>query len=161
MIKGQIGGTILDLANKNQLMEKAPGRFTILPGVSNPASDETIFGQMNWIKKNEAKVDIIVSEFYKLWNEMQTNPGVVEQERVKFKLMMDQPKEILEKVSNFYTVSTKEGIYSPLGGSAEVAKADFEFYTEAGQMQGPADTLKVEDFWYLSPLDKARKAAGK
>jgi len=161
MIKGQINATILDLANKNQLMEKAPGRFVILPGVSNPASDETIFGQMDWIKKNEAKVDIIVSEFYKLWNEMQTNPGIVEQERVKFKLMADQPKELLEKITSFYTTSTKEGIYSPLGGGADVAKADFEFYTEAGQMQGPADSLKVEDFWYLSPLDKARKAAGK
>jgi len=161
MIKGQINGTILDLANKNQLMERAPGRFVILPGVSNPASDETIFGQMDWIKKNEAKVDIIVSEFYKLWNEMQTNPGIVEQERVKFKLMADQPKELLEKITSFYVVSTKEGIYSPLGGGAEVAKADFEFYTEAGQMQGPASSLKVEDFWYLSPLDKARKAAGK
>ncbi len=161
MIKGQITGTILDLANKNQLMEKAPGRFTILPGVSNPASDETIFGQMDWIKKNEAKVDIIVGEFYKLWNEMQANPAIVEQERVKYKLMMDQPKEVLEKVSNFYTVSTKEGIYSPLGGGTDVAKSDFEFYVEAGQMQGPVDSLKVEDFWYLSPLDKARKAAGK
>jgi NitT/TauT family transport system substrate-binding protein len=161
MIKGQINATILDLANKNQLMEKAPGRFIILPGVSNPASDETIFGQMDWIKKNEAKVDIIVSEFYKLWNEMQTNPGIVEQERVKFKLMVDQPKEVLEKITSFYVTSTKEGIFSPLGGGAEVAKSDFEFYTEAGQMQGPADSLKVEDFWYLSPLDKARKAAGK
>jgi NitT/TauT family transport system substrate-binding protein len=28
-------------------------------------------------------------------------------------------------------------------------------------MQGPVASLKIEDFWYLSPLDKARKAAGK
>lgn len=161
MIKGQINATILDLANKNTLMEKAPGRFTILPGVSSPASDETVFAQLDWIKKNEAKVDIIVAEFYKLWNEMQTNPGVIDQERVKFRLMMDQPREVQAKVTDFYTVGTKEGIFSPLGGNADVVKGDFEFYVEAGQMQGPVDTLKVEDFWYLSPLDKARRAAGR
>lgn len=161
MIKGQINATILDLANKNQLMEKAPGRFTILPGVSSPASDETIFAQLDWIKKNEAKVDIIVAELYKLWNEMQSNPGIIDQERIKYKLMMDQPREVQAKVTDFYRVSTKEGIFSPLGGGADVAKGDFEFYVEAGQMQGPVEALKVEDFWYLSPLDKARRAAGR
>lgn len=161
MIKGQINATILDLANKNQLMEKAPGRFTILPGVSSPASDETIFAQLDWIKKNEGKVDIIVAELYKLWNEMQTNPGIIDQERIKYKLMMDQPREVQAKVTDFYRVSTKEGIFSPLGGGVDVAKGDFEFYVEAGQMQGPVESLKVEDFWYLSPLDKARKAAGR
>jgi NitT/TauT family transport system substrate-binding protein len=162
MLKGQIKGTILDLANKNQLMAKAaPGQFSVLPGVSNPASDETLFAGLDWIKKNEGQADIIVAEFYKLWNEMNSNPGIIEQERVKYKLMMDQPKEILAGVTDFYKVSTKEGIFSPIGGGVDVAKSDFEFYTEAGQMQGPVSSLKIEDFWYLSPLDKARKAAGK
>ena len=162
MLKGQIKGTILDLANKNQLMAKAaPGQFSILPGVSNPASDETLFAGLDWIKKNEGQADIIVAEFYKLWNEMNSNPGIIEQERVKYKLMMDQPKEILAGVTDFYKVSTKEGIFSPIGGGVDVAKSDFEFYTEAGQMQGPVSSLKIEDFWYLSPLDKARKTAGK
>ena len=162
MLKGQIKATILDLANKNQLMAKAaPGQFSILPGVSNPASDETLFAGLDWIKKNEGQADIIVAEFYKLWNEMNSNPGIIEQERVKYKLMMDQPKEILAGVTDFYKVSTKEGIFSPIGGGVDVAKSDFEFYTEAGQMQGPVSSLKIEDFWYLSPLDKARKAAGK
>jgi NitT/TauT family transport system substrate-binding protein len=129
--------------------------------VSNPASDETLFAGMEWIKSHEAQADIIVAEFYKLWNEMSGNPGIIEQERVKYNLMMDQPKEVLVGVTDFYKVSVKEGIYSPIGCGVDVAKSDFEFYTEAGQMQGSAASLKVEDFWYLSPLDKARKAAGK
>ena len=160
MMKGQINATIVDLANKNLLMEKAGDRFHILPGVSQPASDETLFGNIEWIQKNEKQVDIIVTEFLRLWVEMAKTPEIVEQERAKRKLMADQPKEILEKITAFYTVATKEGVYSPLGGNAEVAKADFEFYTEAGQMQGPAADLKVEDFWYLAPLEKARKAVG-
>jgi NitT/TauT family transport system substrate-binding protein len=32
---------------------------------------------------------------------------------------------------------------------------------EAGQMQGPAASLKIEDFWYLAPLERARKVVAK
>lgn len=160
MMKGQIKATVVDFANKNLLLEKAGDRFHVLPGVSEPASDETLFGQIDWIKKNEKQVDIIVTEFLRLWQEMAANPGIVEQERSKRKLMADQPKEVLEGITKFYTMATKEGVYAPTGGSAEIAKADFEFYTEAGQMQGPAGELKVDDFWYLAPLERARKALG-
>jgi NitT/TauT family transport system substrate-binding protein len=161
MMKGQIKASIIDLANKNTLMEKAGDRFIVLPGVSSPASDETLFGNLDWIKANEKQVDIIVTEFARLWAEMNADPAVIERERAKRKLMADQPKEILTKVTDFYTVSTKEGIYAPGGGSAEVAKSDFEFYVEAGQMQGPVSSLAVENFWYLGPLERARKAIGK
>jgi NitT/TauT family transport system substrate-binding protein len=160
MIKGQIKATIVDLANKNLLMEKAGDRFHVLPGVSQPASDETLFGQTDWIRANEAKVDVIVGEFLKLWKEMAANPAIIEQERAKRKLMADQPKEILEGITRFYTLATQEGVFAPTGGSPEIARADFEFYTEAGQMTGPAAELKVEDFWYLAPLERARKALG-
>ena len=160
MMRGQIKATIVDLANKNVLMEKAGDRFHILPGVSNPASDETVFGQINWIQQNEKQVDIIVAEFLRLWREMAADPSVIERERAARKLMADQPKEILSEITKFYTVGIKEGVFAPTGGGADVARSDFEFYTEAGQMQGPASDLKVEDFWYLAPLDKARKALG-
>lgn len=158
MMKGQIKATIVDLANKNVLLAKAGDKFHVLPGVSNPASDETLFGQVDWIKKNEAQVDIIVAEFLRLWGEMKADPSIVDSERTKRKLMADQPKEILAGITAFYTIGLKEGVFDAKGGGEDVARSDFEFYTEAGQMQGPASGLKVEDFWYLPPLDKARKA---
>jgi NitT/TauT family transport system substrate-binding protein len=161
MMKGQIKATIVDLANKNVLMEKAGDRFAVLPGVSSPASDETLFGNVDWIKANERQVDIIVTEFARLWSEMAADPGVIERERAKRNLMADQPKEVLAKVTSFYTTSTKEGVFAPGGGGVDVAKSDFEFYVEAGQLQGPAASLNVEDFWYLGPLERARKAIGK
>jgi len=161
MMKGQIKASIVDLANKNVLMEKAGDRFHVLPGVSSPASDETLFGNVDWVKANEKQVDIIVTEFARLWGEMNSDPSVIDRERTKRNLMADQPKEVLTKVTSFYTTSTKEGIYAPGGGSEEVAKSDFEFYVEAGQMTGPAASLKVEDFWYLGPLDRARKVIAK
>ena len=33
--------------------------------------------------------------------------------------------------------------------------ADMEWYSAAGQLEGDASTLNIEDFWYLAPLDAA------
>ena len=69
-------------------------------------------------------------------------------------------KEVLDEVVPFYTEATKEGVYAPLENAADVAKVDFLFYTEAGMMEGAADTLKVEDYWDLGPLEAAKKKLG-
>ena len=159
MLNGQISATILDLANKNVLMAKAGDRFHTLPGLSEPASDELIFASADWLKANQAKVDIIVEEFLKLWREMSANPAIIETERVKRGLLADQPKEIIAEVGPFYADATKSGMFDPAGG-AKAARTDFEFYTEAGQLQGPASDLKVEDYWDLGPLTRAAAKLG-
>ena len=160
MINGQIKATIVDLANKNLLLSKAADRFHVLPGVDNPSSDELVFASDQWLKDNKESADIVVEELLKLWREMKTNPNVVEEERAKRNLLADQPKEILDEVVPFYTEAAKEGVYAPIEDPAGVAKSDFEFYVEAGQLQGPADTLKAEDFWDFSPIENAKKKLG-
>ncbi len=158
LMNGQIKATILDLANTNILMEKAGDRFAKLPGVDNPASDEILFARADWIEKNKDKVDILVEEFVKLWGEMQKNPAIIETERVKRGLLKDLPKEIVGKTTAFYTTGVKEGLYK--AGGADAAKADFEFYLEAGQLTGAPESLKIDDFWYVAPYDKAVKKLG-
>ena len=153
LMNGQIKATILDLPNTKILMEKAGDRFMILPGIDNPASDEILFARVDWIEKNKDKADILVAEFVKLWDEMAKDPGIIEQERVKRGLLKDLPKEVVEKTTAFYTTGVKEGLYK-IGGGEAAAKADFEFYGEAGQLTGD---LKVDDFWYNASFDKATK----
>lgn len=160
MVNGQIKATIVDLANKNKLMEMAGDKFHVLPGLDNPASDELIFASDEWIKSNPEQINIIVEELLKLWREMKDNPGIIEEERAKRNLLADQPKEILDEVVPFYIEATREGVYHPSGGGEEAARADFEFFTLAGQMEGNAADLKVEDYWDLGPLEAARKALG-
>ena len=160
MINGQINATIVDLANKNKLMEMAGDRFHILPGVDDPASDELIFASETWLADNQEAADIVVEELLKLWREMKDNPQIVEDERAKRNLLADQPQEILDEVVPFYTESAEAGLFNPTGGGEEAAKADFEFYTQAGQLEGNPDELKVEDFWDLGPLDRAREKLG-
>lgn len=160
MMNGQIKATIIDLANKNILMEKAGDRFHVLPGLDDPASDELVFASADWLAAHQEQADIIVEELLRLWREMKDNPQVVEDERAKRGLLADQPKEILADVVPFYTEGAKEGLFDPAGGGETAARADFEFYTEAGQMQGPAGDLKVEEYWDLGPLGRARQKLG-
>jgi NitT/TauT family transport system substrate-binding protein len=159
MMNGQIKASVVDLANKNILMQKAGDRFHVLPGLDNPASDELIFASDDWIKSNSEQVNVIVEELLGLWREMSRNPGIVEEERAKRDLLNDQPKEVLDEVEPFYAEGVAEGLFDPNGG-IEAAKSDFEFYVEAGQMEGPVDSLKVEDFWYLEPLQAANAKLG-
>ena len=160
MMNGQIKATVVDLANKNTLLAKAGDRFHILPGLDEPASDELVFASDAWLKDNRETANIIVEELHKLWREMKADPTIIETERVKRNLISDQPKEVLAEVVPFYTEAVKEGVYAPLENPADVAKVDFMFYTEAGMMEGAADTLKVEDYWDLGPLDAAKKKLG-
>ncbi len=160
MMNGQIKATIIDLANKNILMAKAGDKFHVLPGLDNPASDEILFARVDWIAKNQGKVDILVEEFHRLWAEINKNPAIVETERVRLGLLKDLPKEVLEGVTKFHAQGVKEGVFSKNGGGTAAVKADFEFYVEAGHLQGPVDALKIEDFWDLAPLDRARKKHG-
>lgn len=160
MINGQIKATILDLANTNILMQKAGDRFHALPGLDNPASDEILFARGDWIGKNPDKVDILVEEFVRLWTEIAKDPAVVEQERARRGLLKDLPKEVVGETTRFYSQGVKAGLFGARGSGSDAAKADFEFYTEAGQLQGRPDTLKVEDFWHLAPYEKAVKKLG-
>ncbi|MEW6673282.1 MAG: ABC transporter substrate-binding protein [Thermodesulfobacteriota bacterium] len=154
MMKGQIKASIVDLANKNLLMSKAGDRFHVLPGVSDPVTDEGLFADVNWLKKNEKTVMILVEELVRTWQDMIKDPTIMDKERKKRNLLSDLPKELLADVDKFYKEAVDGGLYDPKGG-LNAAKADFEFYVGAGQLKGPADSLKVEDYWYLAPLQAA------
>lgn len=160
MMNGQINATIVDLANKNILMAKAGDRFHVLPGVDDPASDEVLFAEIGWMKNNEKNVAILVEELLRTWREMIKDPSVIDRERKARNLLSDLPKELLAEVDSFYKQAVEGGLYDPNGGGEVAAKADFVFYVEAGQLNGPASSLKVEEFWYLAPLDAAKAKLG-
>jgi NitT/TauT family transport system substrate-binding protein len=109
---------------------------------------------------NADKLDIVVEEFVRLWRQMAKDPAVIEQERAKRGLLKDLPKEVVADTTKFYTQGVKAGLFGAKGSGADAAKADFEFYVEAGQLQGPVESLKVEDFWNLAPYEKASNKIG-
>ncbi len=160
MMKGQINATIVDLSNKNILMEKAGDRFHVLPGIEDPASDEVLFGEIGWMKENEESVAILVEELLRTWREMTADPTILDKERKARNLLSDIPKELLEEVDAYYKEAVEGGVFDANGGGEEAALADFVFFVDAGQLEGPAADLKVEDYWYLAPLDAAKAKLG-
>ncbi|MYZ50047.1 ABC transporter substrate-binding protein [Rhizobiales bacterium L72] len=160
MLNGTIKATIVDLANKNKLIAQAPDKFHVLPGIDQKVSDEILFANENWIKEHAETATILVEEVMKLWREMNKDPGIVEAERQKRNLLSDLPKEVLDEVPGYYAEGVEAGLWNPDGASEEVAKGDFAFYVSSGQLQGPAESLKVEDFWDLGPAEAAKKNLG-
>ena len=71
-----------------------------------------------------------------------------------------EKKELLEEVDAYYMEAIEGGVFDPNGGGEEAALADFIFFVDAGQLEGPASDLKVEDYWYLAPLDAAKAKLG-
>ena len=157
VIAGKADATILDLSNKNKIMAQEPDKFNVLPMLEVDASDEALFANLDWIKANEKDVDIFVSALVSVWQDMAKDPTIIRRETNPDGPIGQLPKEILDELDGFYTDAVAGGLYDPNGGGRKAAMADMEWYAAAGQLDGDAASLNIEDFWYLAPLDKAAK----
>jgi NitT/TauT family transport system substrate-binding protein len=52
LMNGTIKATIVDLSNKNKVLEEAPDKFHVLPGVEERVSDEILFANADWLAAN-------------------------------------------------------------------------------------------------------------
>jgi NitT/TauT family transport system substrate-binding protein len=157
LMAGQGKATILDLSNKNKIIAQAGDRFHALPMFEVKATDEALFANLNWIKENEDAVDIFVAALHSTWTDMAKDPTIIRRETDPKGPIGQLPAEVLDGIDGFYKEAVEGGLYDPNGGGREAAKADMEWYTAAGQLEGDPATLNIEDFWYFSPLDKAMK----
>lgn len=155
MLAGQGKATILDLSNRNKIIEEAGDRFNSLPMFEVKASDEALFANLDWIKENEDAVNILVKALHSTWNDMAKDPTIIRRETNPDGPIGQLPEEVLAEIDEFYTEAVAGGLYDPNGGGREAAKADMEWFVEAGQLEGDPATLNLEDFWYFAPLDAA------
>ncbi len=160
LLNGTIKATIIDLPNKNKVLEEAADRFHVLPGIEERVSDEVLFANVDWLQSHNEASLIVVEELLKLWREMNANSAIIEEERVKRSLLADQPQEIIDEVPDYYEEGVESGLFNADGASEEIAKGDFAFYVDSGQLEGPAADLKVEDYWDLGLIEAARKNLG-
>jgi NitT/TauT family transport system substrate-binding protein len=157
MLAGQANATILDLSNRNKIIAEAGDRFNSLPMFEVKASDEALFANLDWIKENEEAVNIFVDALHGVWTDMAKDPTIIRRETNPDGPIGQLPAEVLDGLDGFYTEAVAGGLYDPNGGGREAAKADMEWYVEAGQLEGDPATLNLEDFWYFAPLDAAMK----
>jgi NitT/TauT family transport system substrate-binding protein len=157
MLAGQANATILDLSNRNKIIEEAGDRFNSLPMFEVKASDEALFANLDWIKENEEAVNILVKALHSTWSDMAKDPTIISRETSPDGPIGQLPAEVLAELDGFYTEAVAGGLYDPNGGGRDAAKADMEWFVEAGQLEGDPATLNPEDFWYFAPLDAAMK----
>ncbi len=157
MMAGQAAATILDLSNKNKIIAEAGDRFHVLPMFGVDASDEALFANLDWIQANSEQVDIFVGALLSVWQDMAKDPTIIRRETNPDGPIGQLPPEILDELDGFYTDAVAGGLFDPNGGGRKAAMADMEWYTGAGQLDGDAATLNIEDFWYFVPLDAAMK----
>ena len=160
LLQGNIRATFLDIANKNMVMKEAPDRFHVLPTGDVNASDEALFARKEWLEENEETVQILLEELIKVWRKVNEDPSWVAAERERLNLLPDLPPELEAEIQPYFEQAAAEGMFPNDGGGEAAAESDLGFYTTAGQIEGGADELKVEDFWYLEPLEKARQTVG-
>lgn len=160
LLRGNVKATVLDIPNKNFVMDEAPGKFHVLPLPDLGASDEALFGNVDWMRENPELVQVLLDELLTVWNRIDEDPSWITQERERLELLPDIPAELEKEIQPYYEQASDEGVFTQDCGGREAAKADFQFYTTAGQIEGRPGDLSVTDFWYLQPLRQAVPGAG-
>ena len=161
MLQGRIKATIVDSERRRQLMREGKGKFTLLPIPDFDASDEALYANVNFIKREGQAVGILLEELLKVWREVNANPKTVLEMRKKYNLIPTMPKKDADDILPYYEEAVSTKIFSDNGGGVKAVKADFEFYGFSGSLKGDTSKLKVEDFWYLDPLNKALDKVGR
>jgi NitT/TauT family transport system substrate-binding protein len=157
MLQGNIKATILDSYNKDFLMKEAPGKFKVLPMGDITASDEALYANTKFLDANPTVVHILVEELINTIKAIDKDPSYVLEQRKKYNLIPDLPAELEPEILPFYQLAVKGHMFPEDEGGARAAKQDFDFYGISGQIQGDPASLKVEDFWYLKPLQDVVK----
>jgi len=155
LVAGQADATIIDLSNKNKVMRQHGDKFNVLPMFDVEASDEALFANFDWIKENEESVQIFVDALASTWKDMNEDPTIISKQTDPDGPIGQLPKELLDELDGFYTDAIAGGLYDPEGGGREGAEADMEWYHAAGQLEGDAADLNIDDFWYMAPLEAA------
>lgn len=157
LLGGKTDATIIDLSNKNKLMKAHGDKFNVLPMFDVDASDEALFANLNWMKANSKDVDIFVSALLSVYRDMAKDPTIIRKETDPKGPIGKLPKAVLDSLDKFYTDAVEGGLYDKDGGGMKAAMADMDWYSRAGQLKGDVKSLKVEDFWYMEPLERAKK----
>ena len=161
LLQGRIDVSIVDYERKRLLEREAPGKFVFLPLPDLKATDEALYANRDWLENEKEAVAILVEELIKTWREINANPSVIMELRDKYNVLPDIEKVEVDELEDATAQGVSIDLFPYNGGSAESVKEDFEFFTTSGSLEGDPEKLKVEDYWYLAPVEEAVKKLGK
>lgn len=160
LLEGTVNIAYIDATNKDRVLSERPAEFHVLPAGEVSASDEAIFARIEWIDANRDKLDTIIESFLHVNRRVAADPYYAIEERARLGLMTDLPPEVDAAVATYMIQGAADGIFPPDLGGRKAAEQDLVFFSTGGQITGDASSLKVEDFWFLEPLDAALARLG-
>ena len=155
LIQGNVKATFLDIPNRNFVMEEAPDQFHELPLPDIPATDEALVANTEWLAANPEVAQVLLEETLTTWRSIVDDPSFVAEERERLGLVEDLEPQLEEQMVPYYAEAAEEGVFATDCGGEEAARADFEFYSLVGQVDGDPAELNVGDFWDLDTLNAA------
>lgn len=160
LLQGRINVSIVDYERKRLLEREAPGKFVFLELPELKGTDEALYANKDWLETEETAVAILVEELIKTWREINEDPASIAVLRDKYNILPDIEQIEVDEMVPAFTNGVEIDLYPNNGGSAEAVKEDFVFYGTAGSLEGDPATLKVEDYWYLDPVNAAVEKLG-
>lgn len=160
--QGHVKAALIDLLNKNMMMEQDPDKFRVLSWVEDEEviTDEALFARQDWLQENEEQVALLVGEMLTSAQELCENPRTIAELREQYDLLADLPQELADQLADYYEEAIAAGVYSCNGGTEEAAATDIKMLEMSGQLKGTPEELAVENFWYLEPLQTAKAELG-
>jgi len=155
LLQGNVKASIVDSANRKLVMDKAPGKFVVLPMEGVNATDEALYANTDYLANNQESIDVLVEELIRTTREINANPAVVVDLRKQYNLLPELPADQEAEITSYFEESVASGAFPSNGGSAAAAQDDFDFYTIAGQLEGDPASLQAADFWEFGPLERA------
>jgi len=158
MLNGQIDASFLGIFTARWLLEEAPGEFMLLPFQGCTGSDDVLMAKLDWLEENDELVRLIMKEALLMFRKVTADPFYVLDLRERYNLLPDLPPEQEGEFLPFWTTAAPIGYRSLNGGGESAAAIDLGFYSHQLEQK---ENLKIEDFWYLSPLNAVLDEIGR
>tara|TARA_R110002074_G_scaffold93267_2_gene203696 strand:+ start:470 stop:1459 length:990 start_codon:yes stop_codon:yes gene_type:complete len=153
LLQGRINVSIVDYERSRLLEREAPGRFIFLPMPEITATDEALYANRDWLESESEAVTILVEELIRTWREINEDPEVIVSLREQYNVLPDIEQIEVDELVPAFSQGVSIDLYPNNGGSAASVEEDFVFFTTSGTLEGEADHLAVEDYWYLDPVE--------
>lgn len=160
MMKGRIHATIVDTDRRNKLLKHPSGRFKILPTPTISASDEALYGHLDFLHTQQKNVTILIEELIHVSRLVNSNPKAVVELRDRYDILHQTTDHKEAALIKMYSELASVDAIPNNGGYLTAAVADLKFFAASGTLHGDLEQLKQEDFWELTPLTEALKKTG-
>lgn len=152
MLVGSARATIVDLENRNAILDMGGEDFRGLPMFDIEASDEVLFVGVDALEARQEQLEALLHAVDVTWHDLTENPAVVANELREPTLAGSLPKDVRDTLPTWMAQAVEAGIFPRDPGQIRAsAQADLDWYlSNVAETTGPAD---ISQFWDFGPIE--------